>query len=298
MKTPQSAPPKTQTWTGTTESQYFGRWSARENALLIEMRAIPGRRSGFTLIELLVVIAIIAILAALLLPAMARARGESQSAVCRSNLHQLGAALRMYLDDSAGVYPYASSLPATNPRGISYWFDALALNIPNAKWGEGVFKCPAYRGVAFAGEAKLNNQGQLSAVWAPCGSYAYNAAGGRNPVLGPSGLISPGLGFDVYAGQPLEQPVRENDVRAPADLYAFGDAPLATAAWGTNATPNLGGAADYNIFVSQDATIGTVQHSVVFNMLFADTHAESVKTDVFVSTNAVYRSRWNHDDLP
>jgi len=94
--------------------------------------------SGFTLLELLVVIAIIVILAALLLPAMARIRGESQSVVCKSNLRQLGAALRMYLDDSTGVYPYSSSFPATNPKGISYWFDALALNIPNAEWGEGV----------------------------------------------------------------------------------------------------------------------------------------------------------------
>jgi type II secretory pathway pseudopilin PulG len=125
-------------------------------------KGAPRVRSGFTIIELLVIMIISVILAALLLPATARARGESQSVVCRSNLRQLGTALRMYLDDSDGVYPYSSSFPATNPEGISHWFDALALNIPNAKWGEGVFKCPVYRGVAFAGEAQLNSQGQLS----------------------------------------------------------------------------------------------------------------------------------------
>ena len=87
-------------------------------------------------------------------------------------------------------------------------------------------------------------------------------------------------------------------MRSPADLYAFGDAPQVTGQWGTVATPRLGGAADYNIFEFLNATVKSVQHSVVFNMLFADTHAESVKTGVFLSTNAVYRSRWNRDHLP
>ena len=229
---------------------------------------------------------------------MAHTRGESQGVVCRNNLRQLGTALRIYLDDSDGVYPYSSSFPATSPKGISYWFDALALNIPHAKWGEGVFKCPAYRGVAFEGGAQLNNQSRLSTIYAPCGSYAYNVAGGRTPMPGPSGLISPGLGFGVYSGHLSRQPVRDSDVRAPANLYAFGDAPLVTGYWGTVAAPRLGGAADYNIFVFQNVTIEQVQHAVVFNMLFADTHTESVKKGVLLSTDTVYRSRWNRDNLP
>ena len=62
---------------------------------------------AFTLIELLVVIAIIAILASLLLPALARAKQAAHSAVCKSNLHQWGLALQMYLGDFGKYPPYS-----------------------------------------------------------------------------------------------------------------------------------------------------------------------------------------------
>lgn len=83
------------------------------------------RRRGFVLIELLAVIGVIGVLAAILLPALARAREQARRASCLHNLSQLGTALRMYALEHDGVFPWSGGKDNADCL-LDFWPDYLS----------------------------------------------------------------------------------------------------------------------------------------------------------------------------
>jgi prepilin-type N-terminal cleavage/methylation domain-containing protein/prepilin-type processing-associated H-X9-DG protein len=152
---------------------------------------------GFTLIELLVVVSVIALLAALLLPALSRAKHAARTARCVSNVRQLCLSLLLYVDDN-NVYPPGAF--SGDDGVIRRWRDALMPYLTHST-NSSVMNCPSYE-LIHARPANATNSRPRS--------YAYNGSSCE---------------FSLCAQDDLPR-VRDNAVVSPSRMIALGDAQL------------------------------------------------------------------------
>jgi len=230
---------------------------------------------GFTLIEVLIVIAIISIIAAILFPIFASARGKARQAQCTSNLRQIGQAVLMYVQDNDGVYlPYGQGGLGTKAAPTIPTCPSWILK-PYVKT-TAVWVCPSE-----------TNATALAQTDPRIVSYQFNAGSASSNPLGYTGYESV---HHYVAG------VNESNLKYPATTVAATDADPGENGWtegdtwdttaslGTTDWPVYipGGCLDesinnkiapcgYNTFTTTQSP-WFVRHSGGFNALFLDGH--------------------------
>jgi prepilin-type N-terminal cleavage/methylation domain-containing protein/prepilin-type processing-associated H-X9-DG protein len=248
---------------------------------LIELLACPavvpshgdGRRqvrAAFTLIELLVVIAIIAILAAMLLPSLSRAKDTAKRASCLSNEKQIGTALAIYASDNNNYFPpVAKAMSAWYDFGSPFWYNCLESSLPRGAihhntdpiWGpninNAVFFCPS---------EPQNHPSQID--------YGMNF----------TTLLDTNWSNTI-------NPLSLNRISSPSNLIAIGDSRQSNVytgglcgSWLMDRVPFLSGVTAYAACVPSPA-----RHAKGMNFLFLDGHVQYMMVDgIDPSTFAKY----------
>ena len=261
----------------------------------------PSRRKGFTLIELLVVIAIIAVLAAMLLPALNRAKLKALQSSCMDNERQIGVAGVVYIDD---YQQYCGDLSTPSGGSANYyyvWPPRLASMMGEQR---NAFFCPA-AGLWCAWDTNANPSlggtgpgGVYDPYAITISSYfslGYNDWGihfqnGGDEVTNPQ----LGLGGDIDGGF-YQGPIKDTQVKRPVQMIWICDVPAVP----KTEKPTFSAHTEPADCTAVHSPVPSNRHNYRTDVLFCDGHVESpLRNDVRDPRNVFWRAAWNNDNDP
>ena len=187
------------------------------------------KRKGFTLIELLVVVAIIAILAAMLLPALSQAREKPGRLICMNNLKQLGLTFNLYLQNYNDQFPWvADQWNLAHGNCVNPWHQILTTNWAPGTWPDlnvGAFLSPPVLFKAGVGWTFNPN----SPLWCPT-SYNVFLKLGASTYAGGWYCAYAYPVYHSYAGvaiggspNPICPPLKLSQIHRPSDTWLLGE---------------------------------------------------------------------------
>ena len=208
------------------------------------------------------VIAVMALLAALLLPALSKGKATARSTACKSNLREIGIALNLYVQAFHQYPPSVLIVSTWSPQRQTWGISDFSSLLPYVGDASSVFNCP---------EAKATNLSTYDQLIVGFGDYGYNGFG-----TGFQKQLALGL------GAVNQTPISESGVKVPTDMVAIGDSTSASA---------------IEPFTNVMDQVSS-RHNNGANIVFCDGHIEYGKMGWWSKASESARLRWNNDHQP